>query len=151
MKKRSLKKLKSYKPVNYSTEFLKYIEHFRYSRIILSSFVFVLYFLMAMDGFTDRILFLGRSDLILFGLIFSYLIYSGIFNLMRAIFCIRHKMFPLYIGGLNVYNGWLEFDYKNWESFKTSKKEFFATVVYDLFVFSVIVVLITIITVRMWI
>lgn len=146
MKKRLLKKSRVCKLVNHSIEFLKYINAFFYPRIILSFFVFLLYFLMSINNYEEGVFAIVRGDLVVLGLLFGYLIYSAIFNFMRAIFCIRHLVHPIYLGSIDFLNGWLEFDYKDWETFKCDKRGFFATVIYDLVVFAIIIITISFIT-----
>lgn len=149
MKKRLLnisKSYRDYKPINYSSQFFEYVDHFDYSRIILSLFVFIIYFSIAMDGGGIHSVASGINDLIILGGFFSFLIYSAVFNFARALFCLNHKVFPLYFGELDMANGFFKFDYLEWENKNKNRSAYWLTIAYDSVMFIGIVSLIMIVS-----
>lgn len=130
MKKRLFVKSKGLKVFNEAREFFDFTESFFYARIILAIFIFILYFSFSFDGMG-----LVKRDLFLFGLVFAIIAYSSVFNLARFLFTVKHRMYPLYNGEFDIFNGWLKFDYKDWERKEANKISYYITVMFDIIVF----------------
>lgn len=142
MKKRLLEKSRGLKVFNEAREFFNFIESFFYARIIIAIFIFILYFSFSFDGVG-----LVGKDLFLFGLVFAFIAYSSIFNLARFLFIVKHRMYPLYNGEFDVFNGWLKFDYKDWEKKEANKSSYYMTAMFDIIVFLISFVFLILITV----
>jgi small-conductance mechanosensitive channel len=144
MKKRLLRKLKGLE--NHKKGFEEYTGHFFYSRLILAIFIFIIYFAFALDSGKS---ILVPNDLFLFGLFFAWILYAGVFNFARLLFMAKHKIYPLFNGEIDVFNGWIKFDYSEWERKENNLSAYYITMWYDLAVFLASVILTVFVTVRM--
>lgn len=142
MKKRLLRKLE-----NHKKSFEEYVGHFFYSRLILALFIFIIYFSFVFNGSGKVILV--PNDLFLFGLLFSWILYSGVFNFARLLFMAKHRVYPLYDGGIDIFNGWLRFNYSEWEKKETNISAYYLTICYDLTIFLISVILVVFVTIRL--
>lgn len=145
MKKRLLRKLKGLE--NHKKNFEDYLEHFFYSRLILALFIFIIYFAFIFDRSGKSILV--PNDLFLFGIFFAWILYSGVFNFARLLFMAKHRVYPLYEGGVDVFNGWLKFNYSEWERKESNLSAYHLTMCYDLAVFLISIILVVFVTIRL--
>ena len=142
MKKRLLKRLE-----NHKKSFEEYVGHFFYSRLILALFIFIIYFSFVFDDSGKSILV--PNDLFLFGLFFAWILYAGVFNFARFLYMAKHHIYPLFDGEIDVFNGWIKFDYSGWEKKENNLSAYHLTMWYDLTVFFVSVILVAFVTVRL--